>query len=62
LISGIVLISLYVIFLVTTLALDEYTADSYNPTDPRAKAAHNLNSVDAVNRESFGEMVGEGVR
>ena len=56
------LISLYVIFLVTTLALDEYTADSYNPTDPRAKAAHNLNSVDAVNRESFGEMVGEGVR
>jgi len=55
---GIVLVSLYVVFLITTLALDEYGA----PSSSSDEYQPNLNSVDARNSESFGEMIGGGVR
>ena len=48
---GVLLVSLYVVFLVTTLALD-----GYNPSEG------DLNSVRARESETFGEAIGEGVR
>lgn len=55
---GSILVALYVVFLITTLALDEYGANS----DPNDSYQPNLNSVDARNSESFGEVMGGGVR
>jgi len=48
---GVLLVTLYAVFLVTTLALD-----GYNPSQA------NFDSVHARERETFGEAIGEGVR
>jgi len=50
---GIMLVSLYVVFLVTTLALDDYSPAAYQP---------HLGSVNSIESRTFGEALGAGVR
>ena len=50
---GIMLVSFYVVFLVTTLALDDYSPAAYQP---------HLGSVDSIESRTFGETLGAGVR